>query len=192
MEENRRTISVSQLEEELARERRRGRHRRRGRIALRILLLLLVLLLAAGSLFMQVLRISGDAMAETLRDGDIAVGLKLPQYAVGDVVIFRYNGGVLVKRLLAQGGDWIEITHEGRFFINGSRLEEPYVSVFQRGNCDVVFPFAVPEDSCFVAGDNRAVSIDSRSTVVGCVAEDAIVGRMLLRIWPLSRIGFIH
>ncbi len=192
MDENRRILTVSQLEEELARERRQTRRRRRRRIVLWVLLLLLALLLIAGSFFLPILRISGDSMAETLQDGDVIVGLSLSRYVNGDVVAFRYKGGILVKRLLAQGLDWVELDHDGRFFVNGARLEEPYVAAFRRGNCDVVFPLTVPEGSCFVAGDNRADSIDSRSSVVGCIEEDALVGRMLLRVWPLARFGLIR
>ena len=102
MEESRRAVSVRQLEEELQRERRRTKRRKRRRIALVCLLVLLILLIVLGSGFSTVLRISGDAMAGTLRDGDIAVGLKSSHYRSGDVVVFRFNSGVLVKRLLAQ------------------------------------------------------------------------------------------
>ena len=192
MEGNGRAVTVRQLEEELQRERKRAKRRRRRHIALVCLLVLLILLFAAGSLLSPVLRISGDSMAGTLRDGDVAVGLRLPHYASGDVVIFRYNGGVLVKRLIAQSQDWVEFDPEGWFFVNGARLDEPYVTELSRGNCDVSFPLTVPEGRCFVVGDNRPVSIDSRSSVVGCVEESALVGRLFLRIWPLSRIGLIH
>ena len=190
--EEKRNVTVAQLEGELERERKQTRRRRRRRIVLRILLALLVALSVAVLLLAPALRISGDAMAETLCDGDVALGLRLPHYAGGSVVYFRYNGGVLVKRLIAESGDWVEIDHEGRLFVNGARLEEPYVTEVARGNCDVVFPLTVPEGCCFVVGDNRAVSIDSRSSVVGCVEEDALEGRMLLRIWPLSRFGLIR
>lgn len=190
--EEKRIVTVEQLAGELERERKRTRRRRRRHTAFRVLLALLLALFVAGLLLAPVLRISGDAMADTLRDGDIALGLRLPRYANGDVVVFRYNGGVLVKRLIAAGGDWVEIDHEGRLFVNGARLEEPYVAEIARGNCDVVFPLTVPEGCCFVVGDNRAVSIDSRSTVIGCIEEAALDGRMLLRIWPLSRFGLIR
>lgn len=192
MEERTKAYTVEQLENELKREQARTRRRHRRRVVFRVLLALLVSLIVAAALFAPMLRISGDSMADTLRDGDIAIGLKLPRYAPGNVVVFRYNGGLLVKRMIARGGDWIELDHDGRFFVNGSRLEEPYVAEPARGNCDVVFPLTVPEGRCFVAGDSRALSIDSRSSVVGCVEEEAVVGRMLLRIWPLSRAGLIR
>ncbi len=192
MEEKTKAYTVEELEAELKREQTRTRRRHRRHNLFRVLLALLIAVIVAGALFAPVLRISGDSMAGTLRDGDVAVGLKLPRYAAGDVVVFRYNGGLLVKRLLAQEGDWVELDHEGRFYVNGARLEEPYVAEPTRGNCDVVFPLTVPEGSCFVAGDNRALSIDSRSSVVGCVGEDALIGRMLLRIWPLERAGLIR
>ena len=191
METGKREPTVRQLEEELQRERGRVRRRRRRR-AVFVILLLLILALAACFLLLPVLRISGDSMAGTLRDGDVAVGLPAAHYENGDVVIFRYQSGVLVKRLLARGGDCVELDGDGRFFVNGARLDEPYVGEFSRGNCDVSFPLTVPDGGRFVAGDNRPLSVDSRSSVIGFVEDSAIEGRLVLRIWPLSRIGLIR
>ena len=192
MEDRTKDYTIEQLENELKRETARKQRRYRRRIVFRLLLALLVALVVAVALFAPILRISGDSMADTLQDGDIAIGLKLPRYAPGSVVVFRYNGGLLVKRVIAHGGDWVELDRDGRFFVNGGRLEEPYIAEPARGNCDVEFPLTVPEGSCFVVGDNRPLSIDSRSSVIGCVQEEALVGRMLLRIWPLERTGLIR
>ena len=192
METSKGALSARLLESELQRERDLVRRRRRRRIVFGILLALLLLLFAAWSFLAQTLWISGDAMAGTLRDGDIAVGLRFSRYVPGDVVVLRYHSGILVKRLIAQGGDWVEFDGEGRFFVNGALLDEPYVSEFSRGNCDVALPLIVPEGRCFVVGDNRSLSIDSRSSVVGCVEEGTIEGRVLLRIWPPSRVGRVR
>lgn len=191
MEESKRTPTVQQLQEELSRERRLVRRRRRRRVLLAVLLLL-ALVLAVCFLRLPVLRISGDSMANTLLDGDIAVGLPVSRCRNGDVILFRYQTGVLVKRLLAQSGDYVEFDGDGRFFVNGARLDEPYIESYSRGNCDVVFPLTVPDGALFVAGDNRPVSIDSRSSVIGCVEASALEGRLLLRVWPLSRFGLIR
>ena len=184
--------SVELLEGELRREQTRTRRRQSRHTVLRVLLSLLIALFVAGLYAAPVLRISGDAMAEALRDGDIAVGIRSAQFTRGEPVFFRYKGGLLIKRLIAQGGDVVDIARDGRILVNGEALDEPYVSAFDRGNCDMIFPLTVPEGCCFVVGDNRALSIDSRSTVIGCVEESTLVGRMLLRLWPLPRFGLIR
>ena len=192
MDEQKKELTVDLLEKELQREQQKQRRRKRRRIVLLVLLILIVLAFAFGLLGAQLLLISGDSMSGTLCDGDLALGLKLPRYRDGNVVCFFYEDGLLVKRLIAQGGEWVEFDENGYVFVNGARLREPYVTELAYGTCDVEFPLTVPGGTCFLLGDNRAVSIDSRSTGLGFVDAEAIAGRMLLRIWPLSRFGLIR
>ncbi len=192
MEIQTRELTVELLERELQRERDKKQRARRRRRGLLVILIVVVLAGLIGVLAFPILRISGDSMAGTLRDGDVAVGLRLPHYERGTVIGFRYEEGVLVKRLIAQGGDWVELDPDGYVFVNGARLHEPYVSELTRGSGDTAFPLTVPAEKCFVLGDNRPLSVDSRSTALGCIGEEEILGRLLWRVWPLSRFGPIR
>lgn len=139
----------------------------------------------------RVLQISGTSMTETLQNEDIVVAVSSSKYKTGDVIAFYYNNNILVKRVIASAGDWVDIDKDGNVFVNDEPLNEPYISEKALGDCNIDLPYQVPEGKCFVMGDHRATSIDSRNTAVGCVGSDMVVGRILLRAWPLSEIGFI-
>ena len=185
--------SIEQLEEELERVRCRKQHARTRR---GILLALLILLLAVGmaaALMLPVLRISGISMADTLQEGDLVVARNDSKFQVGDVVAFRYRDGILVKRVIAASGQWIVVDEDGFVYVDGEMLEEPYVSDRERGACDLADePYQVPDGQCFVMGDHRSTSIDSRSSMLGCVDNEAVVGKILLRLWPLVSIGRVE
>ena len=189
MERQTEEISVELLERELERERKKKRRAARRRGWFFFLAALLLLGAAVLVLTQPILRISGDAMADTLRDGELILRLRLREYHSGDVIGFRYDDGVLIKRLIAQEGDWVELDDEGKVFVNGAFVREPYVTEPDRGNSDVGFPITVPEGRCFVLGDNRPLSIDSRSSALGCVPTETVLGRVVWRLWPLERFG---
>ena len=110
----------------------------------------------------------------------------------GDVIIFKtilpYDEGeekFLIKRIIGVPGDTIEITN-GYVFRNGEMIEEPYVEDY--GVSGEMAPIVVEEGKLFVMGDNRAVSQDSRSQTIGQVDQDAVLGKVILRIFPFDRI----
>lgn len=70
-----------------------------------------------------------------------------------------------------------------------SLLEEPYIDEKAFGECDLDLPYQVPESRWFVMGDHRSVSVDSRSTSVGCVSEEQIVGKLVFCLWPFKDLG---
>ena len=94
--------------------------------------------------------------------------------------------------MIARSGEWVDIDEDGYVYVNGTKLDEPYVEDHARGECDITLPYQVPEGRVFVMGDHRSVSVDSRSTSVGCVSDEQIVGRLLVRVWPLKEFGLIR
>ena len=136
-----------------------------------------------------VLRIYGDSMTPTLEEGSVVVAVKGESFKTGDVIAFYYNNKILVKRVIAQPGEWFNIDQNGTVYVNNVEIEEPYVSGKSIGQCDLILPYQVPESRIFVMGDHRDVSIDSRSKSIGCVASEQIVGKIVWQIWPLSGFG---
>ena len=184
--------SLEQLEAEL----KRTQHKRSyGRAVRRTVFSLIVVAAAAvlvAVLLLPVLQISGSSMSNTLQDGDVVVAMNGKSASTGDIVAFYYNNKILVKRVIATAGDWVDIDENGTVSVNGQQLDEPYVTEASLGECDITLPYQVPDGKYFVMGDHRATSVDSRSTSVGCVSADMIVGRIELRIWPLERFGAVQ
>ena len=181
-----------QLENEL----KRIKYRRRYRSVLNSTIYTLITVAAAAvlvaTLLMPVLQIYGSSMTPTLEDGDIVLSLKTSEFRHGDVVAFYYNNKILVKRVIAVSGEWVDITPEGDVYVNDELLNEPYLDKKALGDCNIELPYQVPESRIFVMGDHRDVSVDSRNTAVGCVAEEQIVGKLVFRVWPLDAFEQLH
>ncbi|MDQ0223429.1 signal peptidase I [Streptococcus moroccensis] len=141
--------------------------------------------------WLPVLRIYGHSMDKTLNEGDIVLAVKGSEFDTGDVLAFYYNNKVLVKRVIAVSGDWVEITTEGEVYVNQTKLEEPYVSELALGQSNITYPYQVPDGQIFVMGDNRISSIDSRNTAIGGISQEQIVGKIVMRVWPLNQLGNI-
>lgn len=145
-----------------------------------------------ATLWLPVLEIYGSSMSPTLEDGEIVLSLKTGELKPGQVIAFYYNNKILVKRVVARSGDWVNIDPEGNVYINGNLLEEPYLEEKALGECDIELPYQVPENHVFVMGDHRSTSVDSRNTAVGCVTDEQIVGRLVLCMWPFGAFGLIE
>lgn len=143
-------------------------------------------------LYLPTLRIYGKSMKGTLESGDIVLAVKSNRFKTGDVVAFYYNNNILVKRVIAESGDWVNITKDGTVYVNDKKINEPYIENKAYGETNIKFPYQVPENRIFVLGDNRKVSIDSRNTSVGAVSDEQLVGKLIFRIWPLSDIGTLN
>lgn len=178
--------TARQVERELKRIKYRQRYRRVLKSTVYTLITVAAVAVLVATLLMPVLQIYGSSMTPTLVDGDIVVSLKTADFQRGDVVAFYYNNKILVKRVIAVSGEWVDITQEGDVYVNGELLDEPYLKEKSLGNCNIELPYQVPESRIFVVGDHRSVSIDSRNTSVGCVAEEQIVGKLVFRVWPLN------
>lgn len=183
--------TVEQLETEL----KRVKYRRRYNTVLKSTIYTLVTVAAVAvlvaTLWLPVLQIFGSSMTPTLQDGEIVFSLKTSHLEQGDVVAFYYNNKILVKRVIAGPADWVNMDPDGTVYVNGEVLEEPYITEKAFGETNIELPYQVPDGRIFVMGDHRETSVDSRNTAVGCVAQEQIVGKIVFRVWPLSRIGRI-
>lgn len=184
--------TAQQIEEELNRAKYRRRYRRVLRSTIYTLITVAAVAVLVATLLMPVLQIYGSSMTPTLTDGDIVLTLKTSEFKQGDIVAFYYNNKILVKRVIATSGQWVDITEDGDVYVNEKRLEEPYLEEKALGDCNIEFPYQVPESRIFVMGDHRSISIDSRNTAVGCVAEEQLVGKLVYRVWPIGVFGEIH
>ena len=143
-------------------------------------------------LFLPVLRVTGTSMTPTMQNDELVICRKRSDFKSGDIIAFYYNNKILLKRVIGVSGDWINIEPDGTVYVNGEELDEPYVQEKAFGECDIEFPYQVPDERVFVMGDHRLTSIDSRSTTVGCIADEYIIGKVFLRIWPWEVIGTIE
>lgn len=179
---------VVQLEAELNRELYKTRYWKAFRSTIYILITVAAIAILVATLWLPVLQIYGSSMTPTLGEGDIVVSIKSKGYETGDIIAFYYNNKILIKRVIASSGDWVDIKDDGTVYVNGKELDEPYLSEKALGECDIELPYQVPESRIFVMGDHRSISVDSRSKSVGCVAEEQIVGKLVCRIWPFTSI----
>lgn len=180
---------LDSLKAELKRVRYRQRYHSAIRSTVYTLLTVAAIAVLVATLLLPVLRIYGSSMTPSLYEGDIVVSVKEMSFDRGDIISFYYNNKILVKRVIAFGGEWVNIDEEGNVFVDGQQLDEPYIGEKALGECDIKMPYQVPDGRLFVMGDHRATSADSRSTTVGCVMEEQIVGRIVYRVWPLRDFG---
>lgn len=184
--------TVQQLEAELKREKYRGRYWKMLRGTVAVLVVVAAIAVLISNLLLPILRIYGSSMTPTLVNGNIVAAVRNGTYQRGDIIAFYYNNKILVKRVIGMPGEWVDIDENGTVTIDGEPLEEPYLTEKALGECDIELPYQVPEGRYFVMGDHRSVSSDSRSSQVGCVSEEQIVGKLLFRLWPLDEIGPIE
>lgn len=177
------------VRQELQRVQRKQRFNRVMRSTIGVILVAAALSVLVATLWMPVLQTYGSSMTPTLQDGEILVSVKSSEFQCGDIIAFYYNNKILIKRVIAGPTDWVEITEDGSVYVNGNLLDEPYILEKAYGDCDITFPYQVPDGRYFVLGDHRSASSDSRHSTVGCVAAEQIVGKLVFRVWPLSGFG---
>lgn len=180
--------------------RRRQRTKRRQRQIVEWIVLIaaaLAIALVIKTFLFQAFYIPSTSMVPTLKVGDRVLVNKLSYHLHdvhrGDIVVFGAPPGTetaqikdLVKRVVGLPGDSIEGRSDGHIYINGRMLNEPYL----HGVPSKTFgPVQIPANSYFVLGDNRQASKDS--TVFGPISRSKIVGRVFVRIWPLTHLGFL-
>lgn len=184
--------TVEQLEAELNRIKYKRRYQTVLKSTIYTLITVAAVAVLVATLWLPVLQIYGSSMTPTLQDGEIIFSLKTSDMEQGDVIAFYYNNKILVKRVIAGPGDWVNISEDGTVYVNSEILDEPYLTEKAYGDTNIELPYQVPDGKVFVMGDHRATSVDSRNTAVGCVAQEQIVGKIIFRIWPFERLGTIQ
>lgn len=184
-------LTTEKIETEIKRLKRKKSGRRILKETVFSLLVVAAVAVLVAMLFFPIFRVTGSSMEPSLDSKEIVVCLKNSKFKSGDIVAFYYNNKVLLKRLIGTAGDTIEIDKDGNVFVNGNMLDEPYIKQKSLGQCDIDFPFQVPDNRIFVMGDNRETSVDSRTTAVGCIADEYIIGKVFFRIWPFGKFGSV-
>ena len=187
-----RVPSLAEIQSERKRIRKKTYYRQALRGTVSVLVVVAAVAVLIATLFLPILQISGDSMSPTLAHDEIVVLLKTKEFDRGDLIGFYYQGKILLKRVIALPEDEVAIDGDGNVYVNQELLEEPYVSDKGLGDCDLEFPYRVPGTGYFVLGDRRSNSVDSRNSVIGAISRDDIIGKVFIRVWPLSQIGFIY
>ena len=180
----------TQVETERKRYRRQKAYNKALGGTVYVLTIVAAVAVLIATLLLPVLQIEGTSMEPTLSGGDIVLLMKTTRFEHGELCGFTWNNKLLIKRVIGLPGDWIEIDTDGTIYLNGEKLDEPYVQQKAFGECDLEFPFQVPQEQYFVVGDMRESSIDSRNTLIGCIPKDQIVGKVFFRVWPFKSIQF--
>lgn len=141
--------------------------------------------------FLPVVRIRGASMAPALTEGDIILAPHIGTPKNGQIIAFWSGNKLLIKRVVAGPGDWVNLTADGILSVNGTEINEPYARNLS-GPGDIAMPLQVPDEAWFVLGDDRKTSLDSRHSQVGLVGKDDILGLPALRIWPIKHFGLLR
>ena len=184
--------TTEQLEGELKRVRYKSRYRSVLRSTIYSLITVAAIAVLIATLWLPVLQVYGNSMTPTLQNGEIIFTVKMSEFEPGDIISFYYNNKILIKRVIARSGEWVNMDADGNVYVNETLLDEPYLDEKAFGDCNIELPYQVPEGRVFVMGDHRSTSVDSRNSAVGCVAQEQIVGKILFRVWPLEKFGWVQ
>lgn len=184
--------TLVQVEAERNRLKYQARYSRTLKSTIAALIVVAALAVLVATIWMPVLRIYGSSMSPTINEGEIVLSLKGSSFEYGDVIGLYFGNKLLVKRVIAGPGQWVNIDKDGNVYVDDELLNEPYLIDKAYGDVNIKLPYQVPDGKYFVMGDHRSVSSDSRNTAVGCVADEQIVGKIVYRVWPLKNLGSIE
>lgn len=181
-----------ELEDELSREKYKIKYKKTVKSTIYVLITVVAISVLVATLIFPVLQIYGKSMEPTLVSNDILLSVKKTKFKSGDIIAFYYNNRILVKRIIATSSEWVNIDSDGNVFVNDKLLDEPYIAKKAFGESDIKYPYQVPEEEYFILGDQRELSIDSRNSLIGTVAEEEIIGKVIFRLWPIKRFGLLN
>ncbi len=189
MEKNKPTIE--EIENELSRLKKKIKHRKCIGWVLIASVIVITTVIVITNTYVTVLKVSGNSMEKAIKNGDMVISISGDDLKKGDIVAFYNEESILIKRIIGSESDIIDINKQGVVTVNGENIEEKYVFNMTLEPCDINFPFEVPKDSFFVMGDNRMESYDSRMEAIGVVSKERIVGKVLVKVWPLNDFGAV-
>ena len=181
--------SNEMLKKEIKRMDKKERYRKLIKGIISGLIIATAIILIITNVWLAVIQIDGTSMTPLLQMDEIVVATRTDNATPNDIIAFTQKNKLYVKRVIAVAGDRIEINNDGYVTVNGEMLDEPYVEEQSFGKTNIEFPYQVPTGTVFVMGDNRVSSVDSRDREFGPVSREQIVGKLVLKVWPLSKMG---
>ena len=157
-----------------------------------VLIVVIAISFLIATQWISVLRIQSSAMSPTIDAGQIVIVFKKRKVQQGDIVAYRKKNKFFVKRVIAGQGQYVDIDLNGKVSVDHKRIKEDYVGELSLGKCDISLPHQVDQSHWFCIGDEREVSIDSRSSVIGDISEDEIEGVVVFSIWPLNKFRIVQ
>ena len=192
MKRNKKEIYIptkEELEIELKRETYKKKYKKTLKSTIYTLIVVVAFSSLLSTLLFPVLEIYGSSMSNTLSEGDIVLSMRKSSFKSGDIIAFYHNNKILIKRVIGVPSDWINIDEEGNIYVNDILIEEPYIKEKIRGETDIEYPYQVPDNSYFVLGDDRSSSLDSRTSLIGTIKKENIIGKIILKLWPINKVG---
>ncbi len=186
------TLTSTNIEEELKREKYKSRYLRVLKSTAGALLIIAAASALLATFFMPVFEISGTSMQPRFNSGEIVISVKQTKLERGDVIAFYHGNKILIKRVIAGAGAWINIDQDGNVYVDGLKIQENYISEKYLGETNIEFPYQVPDGSYFVLSDVRKDTQDSRNSDIGCIPKEDIIGKIVFKVWPINSFGFTN
>jgi len=184
-------FTITEIEQELKRINYESKYKKLLKSTIFTLVVVVAISTIIASFILSILEINGSSMEPTLKEGQFVIAYKDNNIEKNDVIAFYQGNKILIKRVIATQGSYVEITDDGDVYVNGKLLKEIYVDKKSLGNSNIEYPHQVPDGHYFVLGDKRDTSIDSRNSIVGTISKEDVLGKVVISIWPLNKMGIV-